>query len=207
MPRLITFGCSYTFGEALPDIHPLLPPKDRVPSKFAWPNLLSNKLGYECLNLAECGSGNFQILIKVLKTKFLPDDLVIISWSHFSRYDFYKILNSDYEGRQIHENNPLFKKIIFNTRVNDIEWKLNYQIKNWLCISHVCLLLETLKIKNYFFTQSADWENEKIPDFIPTKNRLDVGNGYLIDKALDNGHPGLESHKLLASQLYDKINQ
>ena len=51
--RLLTVGDSFTFGEELSDV------TDNVtPSKFAWPEVLAGKLGWEVDNLAKSGSGN-----------------------------------------------------------------------------------------------------------------------------------------------------
>ena len=56
--RLITFGCSNTYGHGLPDCH--VPPNEAGPnpSKVAWPQLLADRRGLECVNLGQPGGSN-----------------------------------------------------------------------------------------------------------------------------------------------------
>ena len=47
MNRLVTFGCSHTFGQALPDVWDSKKEEHLFhngASKYAWPQLLANKL-------------------------------------------------------------------------------------------------------------------------------------------------------------------
>ena len=208
MPRLVTFGCSYVFGDSLPDTTPLPQKiKDRIPSKFAWPQVLANLLGYDCLNNGWSASGNYEILLKILKTEFLSDDLVIIAWSHFTRYDFYKVIDGQGNGQQIFENNTNFKTLVAQLKLTDTAFQSNLITKNWLCISHANLYLNSKNIKNYFFLNTTDWENKGQPTFIPTVdgNLNLTRNDYVIDHGFDGTHPGIESHKLLSNLLYKKI--
>lgn len=207
MPRLVAFGCSYTFGQALPDVHPLPLPPDRVPSKLAWPSILANKLGYDCVNKGIPGSGNFEILLRIFQEKYQPDDVVVIGWSHFTRHDFYKIIDKNYSGKRILDKDPDFKKIILQSKFTDQEYRLNSSVKNWLCISHANLFLTQLKLKNYFYLNTVDWEAEPNPDFIPLSNNLGIfPKDYVIDYGLDGIHSGIKSQELLANLIYNKIN-
>jgi len=207
MPRLVTFGCSYTFGLGLPDVHPLVSIKDTAPSKFAWPNLLASKLGYDCINNSVPGSGNLEILLKVFQTEYQPDDVVIVGWSHFTRYDFYKIVSKNYDGARIYEKDKNFKKVVLESKFSEINYQLNSFVKNWLCISHANLFLTTMGIKNYFYLNTTGWEAENKPEYIPVDGNLNIyPEDYTIDQALDNAHAGLKSQELLAHLMYNKIN-
>jgi len=83
MSRLITFGCSHTFGQALPDVWNNI---RSGPSKYAWPQLLADKLNIECVNLGIPGASNKQIWFRIVKIKFEPNDIVIILWSSQPRW-------------------------------------------------------------------------------------------------------------------------
>lgn len=74
MSRLVVHGCSFTYGQEL---------KSRDNS---WPMLLSKYLRYSQLNLSFPGYSNDQILMDMVKVDYQPDDLVIIGWSHYSRW-------------------------------------------------------------------------------------------------------------------------
>ena len=154
MPRLVTFGCSFVYGHGLPDCYNTDGSAGPNPSKFAWPQLLADKLGYECVNLSRCGSGNFEIFLKVLQTEFLPDDLVIIAWSFFPRFDYYTMLNIEGEGRRVPlsvDKSDIFSNIVAEQlRINENYPEKNFW-DNWLTIHHCELLLNSKNIKNFSY--------------------------------------------------------
>jgi hypothetical protein len=52
--RLIAFGCSNTYGEGLEDCWiPEFRKHGPKPSKVAWPQILADKMGRECVNFVE----------------------------------------------------------------------------------------------------------------------------------------------------------
>lgn len=59
-------------------------------SAKAWPDLLANKLGMNCVNLSEPGADNFFIYQNYLyhKKNIHNNDTLIIAWSHYSRKCF-----------------------------------------------------------------------------------------------------------------------
>jgi hypothetical protein len=73
--RLLTVGDSFTYGEELSD------------ATKSWPNVLGQYLGYEVTNLGQPGSGNTQIIRKVVEN-IHNYDLIIIAWSHYARIEF-----------------------------------------------------------------------------------------------------------------------
>lgn len=70
--KLITHGCSFTYGYELPD-----------PS-LSWPFVLAKKLDMECTNLGVPGYSNDEILEDLLKAD-LSDSLVIVCWTTYIR--------------------------------------------------------------------------------------------------------------------------
>ena len=52
MARLITFGCSYTYGQSLPDCvnMPITDLISFTPSQLGWPKLVADKLGVELIS-------------------------------------------------------------------------------------------------------------------------------------------------------------
>ena len=90
VPRLVTFGCSHTTGEGLPDcLHG--PPGEPEPptSKFAWPHVLAEKLGMEYLNLARGGASNKEINYLMLRAELQKEDIVVFLWTHHNRSCFF----------------------------------------------------------------------------------------------------------------------
>ena len=72
--HLLTVGDSFTYGQELADL------------TSAWPNLLTNKLGYKLTNLARPGSGNTRMIRNCVE-QVDNYDMVIIAWSHFARIE------------------------------------------------------------------------------------------------------------------------
>ena len=83
--KLIAIGCSYTEhylrSDRSPDIDHDFP---------RWPQHLADKLDMECVNLGQCGSGNKQILSKIINTVLTEKNIgiVVVMWSQFQRLDF-----------------------------------------------------------------------------------------------------------------------
>jgi hypothetical protein len=87
--KLKSFGCSFIFGSDLAD-------DGRngtfaTPSQFTWPAHLARHLGrnYECY--ARPGSGNLQILERMLNQAAISanTDLFVIGWTWIDRFDYY----------------------------------------------------------------------------------------------------------------------
>ena len=206
MPRLLTFGCSFTYGHGLPDCH--IPPDmpGNQPSKYAWPQLLADKLKYECINLSAPGSGNFQILMEVLKANYQKDDLVIIAFSYFTRYDFYKMTDKIDKGININfEGSEHKQHILAELGIKYLEEKTFWS--NWLAIQHCELFLNSKNIKNYSFMGMPIGAREQQPKLISLNNFISNIPFILKDKALDGEHPGIKSHKLQAELIYDRIKE
>ena len=76
MSRLVTFGCSHTYGIGLQD-----------PSKEAWPNVLGKLLEKEkTVNKGNPGASIKEIAHTAFNFKFLPTDTVVVLWTHLNRY-------------------------------------------------------------------------------------------------------------------------
>ena len=60
MTKLVAFGCSFTYGTALPDV------TDTKCSNMAWPALVAEKMNIEHINLGVPGASNDLILYNIL---------------------------------------------------------------------------------------------------------------------------------------------
>ncbi len=86
--KLITCGCSITYGTELKDIGEGMV----KPSEFAWPALLAKKMGVELENLAYPGVGNDYIVRKIIENVNIENaDRVIVGimWSQPDRFEHY----------------------------------------------------------------------------------------------------------------------
>ena len=87
--RLLSFGCSFIFGNELADDG-----RDgpwATASELTWPAHLARALdrSYECH--ARAGSGNLQIMEKVLEQvhRSGSEDLFVVGWTWTDRFDYY----------------------------------------------------------------------------------------------------------------------
>jgi hypothetical protein len=161
------------------------------------------------VNKGKPGIGNLEILNNVLTTKFQPSDIVVIMWSEFSRHDFFRYKAIPIGGRLIGGESEFLK-------YNPIEedwWINNNRARNWLTIHHCSVYLQSLNIPfvsllGIIGNDTLPYPSLKIPNLIEDIKP----NDWIIDKAMDandegGSHPGLESHKLIANLIYDKIKQ
>ena len=76
MKRIIAHGCSCTYGHSLEDcvdpVDTALP--GPAPSKMAYPQLIADTLGRECINASTPGIGNLNILRNILNFDYQEDD-------------------------------------------------------------------------------------------------------------------------------------
>lgn len=213
MSRLVTFGCSNTKGDGLPDVYDKVrkeTPTWSKPSTYAWPKLLADKLEYECLNLAVSGSSNKHICNIALNTQFKESDTVIFMWTYFSRSCVFQQEGVEPSRIMIQDTEVFPRKR---------RWILNYYKKYYtdadaIIDAYVRMnlakqFLDSKGIKNYHTscheTDDIDnveaplWNNVELLDIGFTKPRLDV--------ALDNQHPGLLGHKRFSNNLYNIIKE
>ena len=208
MSRLITFGCSFTYGSFLPDCCSIL--RDgtachgSVPSKLAWPQVLGDLLGREVINKSLPGASNLQILYEILNFKFKPDDQVVIMWSLPNRdLVFTKRWNKDSIGilkpfRQL----GTWMTDLFARRWISTLNEYDYGVKSWVYMQHAGLFLDSIDIKHIHYPANITELLQYKPEFVNVSNLIESAKMFNIDRASDAQHPGVESHKLTAKKIY-----
>lgn len=85
--KLKSFGCSLIFGTDLPDDGHQSP--YATGSRMTWPALIADHFGYEYETYARPGSGNLQILERLL-CQIDPADpaIYVIGWTYIDRFDY-----------------------------------------------------------------------------------------------------------------------
>lgn len=206
--RLVVFGCSHTIGESLPDwdkehdysIYPIFVPNSNFKySSLNWPNLLAEKLDRTVVNIARGGNSNHEIMIDILNFDFKPTDLVAVCWSHADREIIFD--SEDPEGK--------FKTITILISQDDKKYKFyqahdikDLEIRSREYIQHTELYLKSKNI-NYVmgrvehWDHNIQWKDNSYDDFVFFN---------FCDHASDGFHPGVESHRIFADNLYKKLN-
>lgn len=187
--RLVTFGCSLTYGQYLDD-----------PSTQSWPSLLAEKLNLEVKNMGYPGASVKRIWWDIMNFKFNSCDLICVLWSHIDRWSIIK------ENKKVKNFNQWHIK-------TDPEVTYYYEhfydrydlsITFWLMVNHAKNFLDSQGLTNYHINASEvnydfDWNNIKFPNIKMDQLR------EKYPKANDGNHPGPLAHLEFASQLYDVI--
>jgi hypothetical protein len=196
--RLVAFGCSITFGHGLKDCYSgkrKIGPGDQ-PSKYAWPSVLADILGLECVNLSSPGSSNKRIAHTLCSTELTDTDLVIVNWSYANRYCVItenEIIDLGFfKGRD--KINKSFKNL---ANANDL------MLDSIMRLDYVKLLLDKNKITNFHtLSTKKDFKNYENENML-TSSIENIRK--IFPKALDNSHPGEEAHLQFAQEIYHEI--
>jgi hypothetical protein len=198
--KLVTFGCSFTYGHGLPDCID----KDRKnpgphPSQFAWPALIAKNIGVFCENKSSCGSSNLEILTNILNTNFDPNDLVVVMWSFVERDCILEEMSIIKIGHW--SIGKTFKTwLSLHPRIDLIK-------RSWTYLHHADCYIKSKGIcPIHVFVRSTDFNNTYKPRFvkdITTYHEIDGWSTLLIDRAIDKNHPGINAHHKMASYIQE----
>jgi len=207
MNKLYAIGCSLTYGQALEDCwDPKFKQPTDKPSKFAWPQLLADKLGYECINLSVPGASNKEILFILEKiiNDIQNDDLLYIKWSFHDRHCVINnsVHNSLNEGcERVAQRSKKWKKWIRNFFTDeDGYWTSAHYI------DYASVILKEKNIKYFYLYADRDFPvqlNCKYSNFVKDGSINLIRYNY--PPALDNLHPGPEAHKVFAETIYENV--
>jgi len=211
---LFTTGCSFTYGEELPD-----------PATQCWPALLAKRLDMPLANWSRPGAGNDYLIKKTMQyVPRLKPSLVIVSWTGAGRVEFsddngifniWPGLAPTYVAYPPHEHRGEVLEYITRHN-NDL-----HEHRRWL--RNVVLLQDYLKLRNvnYFFLNNFDNQarnrqfNLRCRDYV---NQIDTSRfiGWPDEGTLEwtahlpkmpRMHPGPEAHTEIAAQVYRFIDQ
>jgi len=198
MDRLVTFGCSNTFGAYLDDNYHT----NEFPSKFSWPANLAKLLDVPIENKGIPGASNKEILYTLLNYNFKNDDIVFVLWSHHDRHCIITKNNVERIGTWWRKQNKRYRCFFKQL------WNLyDRKIENYFYYNFAHLYLQEKNIKHVFLAHerpyidlTLEWNSVNFLNVFLT----DIRNRYPFAK--DNSHPGIEAHKLFAEVIYHKYN-
>ena len=203
--KFLVVGDSFTFGEELSDV------TDNVtPSKFAWPQLLADRLNWEVTNLAKPGSGNTRMVRNVV-TEIDNHEVFIIAWSHWARIEFaddigifdvwpgcsalpherfspHRKTAVDYITKYYNDE-YLIKQYLLNIEI--LETFLKYHEKKYIMLAAFGSPVKT----NKTFTNYLGWPNENMQSWT-----WDAGC-----KKAPRGHFLEHGHQVIADKIYEHI--
>jgi len=199
--RLVAFGCSNTYGHGLRDCIA----KDKkdcgsYPSKFAWPQLLADKMNLECVNMGVPGASNKEIWHTAVNFPFEPTDKVVFLWSYIDRYC---VIKKD----DVHPfgvwNKDKSTKMYYRHVHDNYDSCTDFHIRS----NHIKLYLDAKQIFNLHGII-----NRSHVLYTPEWNSVDLIKVHMaeikkmFEPAIDGIHPGELAHKHFANELFKIIN-
>jgi hypothetical protein len=204
--RLITFGCSFTYGQGLPNcqIGNNWSDTAKTPSKMSWPFELGKLLDIPVINKGVPGASNTEILYHVLNFNFESNDTVVLMWSMPNR-DLYFLPNQWRKkpfrqmGIWLQGKNPFVDRWLKKTT------EVDNVVKSWLYMHHAELYLNSKNINFIHFPINAIELEKFKPDYVNLTNYFNNGFEF-IDECINDKHPGIKSHKKTAHTIYKILN-
>jgi hypothetical protein len=166
MSRLVTFGCSFTYGQGLPGckIGDNTTKFASTPSEYAWPVNLSKLLDIEVINKGIPGASNLEILFHILSFDFKHDDIVVIMWSFPDRDLYFNSVKGLKPFKQL--GNWLLDRNKYEEEwFKNLSFKDNC-VKSWLHIHHADLYLASLFLNYIHYPVVPHLLEEYKPSFI-----------------------------------------
>lgn len=190
--KLWFFGDSFTYGHGLSDCAIYNAALDfydagLTPSKLGWANIVSQTLGLEHINMSLPGMSNLKIHWKIRNAKFEPDDIVIAQWSFPTRC---AILDDDMTDIYV------WPKTEISENFYRVHTPLDLERRSLIIVEHTELLMKSLGVKYVAFANRAFDANMHAYSEIS-----DYQSNFVVDTAIDDGHPGVESNRRWATQV------
>lgn len=195
MSRLIVFGCSLSYGVGLADCWP----DTSKPSKLCWAQIVADQMGRKLINKSVPGASNKRIWYAISKFKFLPTDIVIISWTFPNRYS---IISSPWKIHDLHHN-LVDVDVASESYFTDVYSTYDSYVMSKLLIDHANKLLLEKNITTYNLIVERYFKH-----LMGEHNTLPLYTGVyeeIYPRALDADHLGEEGHKAFAVDLMNAI--
>lgn len=221
--NLITFGCSHTYGLGLPDcvVANMVPPNVTPPSKFAWPVILKNLVGFKSVDNKSWPASSNRMIAKsaVEYEHYTKESVVIILWTNFDRHTIFEDAKTNkwhflagYIGGkplpcrslQSIRDEERFKKQLLNY-YGELHTEYDHTFSQMVLMNYVNSYLTSKGIKCFhilaehnFKNEYSEWSKYNVPNLKLKLFRWD--RDFKVDNGLDlpHPHPGENSHRLLA---------
>jgi len=174
-------------------------------SKYAWPQILADKMKLTCINLAKGGASNKEIYHTALTTPDITSgDTVIVQWTYSERWCIIKDDHIDQLGPWIETPSA----VAYYTHIHT---DTDSYIENEMRKAHIDLHFKNLGIKVYHLKLTKKWPSSSITYLKP--HILDIQEEYKTganDKNLAlgrQGHPCAKAHYYQADMIHQEIAQ
>jgi hypothetical protein len=150
--RLKSFGCSFIHGTELSD-QKMVDGRD-MPSQSTWPAHLAQHLGRQYRCFSHGGSGNLQILSRVLDqvATSSDSDLFVIGWTWIERFDYYVDNQGDHTVDPWHTILPVDQNSTAQVYYRDLHSEFR---DKFVSLTSIKLAIDTLQQRNIPFIMTS----------------------------------------------------
>jgi hypothetical protein len=150
--KLKSFGCSFIHGTELTD-QKMVGIKD-MPSQLTWPAHLARNLGYQYACFSHGGSGNLQILSRILDQATCSNslDLFVIGWTWIERFDYYVDNQNDHTVDPWHTILPVDQNSTAQVYYRDLHTEFR---DKFVSLTSIKLAIDTLQQRNIPFIMTS----------------------------------------------------
>ena len=150
--QLKSFGCSFIHGTELSD-QTFVGAKD-MPSQLTWPAHLARHLGRSYRCFSHGGSGNLQILSRVLDqiANSNSSDLFVVGWTWIERFDYYVDNHGDPTVDPWNTILPIDQDPVAHVYYRDLHSEFRDKL---VSLTSIKLAIDTLQQRNIPFVMTS----------------------------------------------------
>jgi len=150
--RLKSFGCSFIHGTELSD-QTFVGVRD-MPSQSTWPAHLARHLNRQYRCFSHGGSGNLQILTRVLDQAASSDslDVFVIGWTWIERFDYYVDNHGDQAIDPWNTISPTDQSTVAQIYYRDLHSEFRDKL---VSLTSIKLAIDTLQQRNIPFIMTS----------------------------------------------------
>jgi len=150
--RLKSFGCSFIHGTELSD-QKFVGARD-MPSQLTWPAHLAQHLGRQYQCFSHGGSGNLQILSRILDQAVNSNssDVFVVGWTWIERFDYYVDNHGDQTVDPWNTIRPVDQSPVAQVYYRDLHSEFR---DKFVSLTSIKLAIETLRQRNIPFVMTS----------------------------------------------------
>lgn len=182
MKSITAYGCSITAGVG-------------IPTRGAWPNQLAHIMKIDRVdNQGIPGASTKQIVHHVLTTS--PQNMVVILWPQFARTGF--LTDEGWDQIMPRLNHPYYEH-----HYSESDHRL--QAHQHITLAHHHLI--SMGCEAHHFTWESNAHQLEQPEWNPVELHPIQFDYHTLPRAEDGVHPGVEAHREVAHEMYQKISK
>ena len=201
---MIFLGCSYTSGVGLSD------------QTQCYTNIMCEQLDKEEVNFAYMGANNYSSFDTLSQLQLVPNSSLVLQIAQLARIKYYDHDHHEIKDR-VFSNPPFDRNLmsVYNDEflIYELDRYLNLVTKYTKVAGVNLIIWDVANVFDIAVDRKIKDCLKQFKEYVYLTSALNRSNSYRVDngtdgegKLLGTGHPGPESHKLIAKKLVDHYN-